>query len=135
MQVIDSSAIVAILLDEPEAEAFGRALVAGRSAMSAANVYEAETTMLRRIGPDAAARVRRLLADHGVVIRDFDDRQARLASEAYDRFGKGRHPARLNLMDCAAYALAISLNAPLLYKGDDFARTDVVSARLEDRPR
>ena len=128
MQVIDSSAVIAILLSEPEAEVFGRALVSGRSAMASANVYEAEVTMLRRVSPQAVSRVRRLLTDHGVSIHDFDDTQARLATAAYERFGKGRHPAKLNLMDCAAYALAQSLNAPLLFKGDDFSRTDVVSA-------
>lgn len=128
MQVIDSSAVVAILLGEPEAETFGLALVTGRSAMSATNVYEAEVTMMRRVSPQAVSHVRRLLADHSVAIHAFDDRQAQLAAAAYERFGKGRHPAKLNLMDCAAYALAQSLDAPLLYKGGDFARTDVVSA-------
>lgn len=61
-----------------------------------------------------------------------DAQQSALAAEAFLRFGKGRHPARLNLGDCFSYALAKSLNAPLLYKGDDFAKTDIVSAATTD---
>ena len=96
--------------------------------MSFSNVFEAEVVILQRHGQDRVARVRELLAARRTTFHLFDDRQARLASAAYERFGKGRHPAGLNLMDCAAYALAQSLNAPLLYKGEDFARTDVASA-------
>ncbi len=126
--VIDSSAIVAILLGEPEASIFLTTMASRRCHISAANVFEIEVVMLRRIGPQSVARIRRLLSDAGTVIHDFDDRQADVARQAYERFGKGRHPAKLNLHDCAAYALAHSMNAPLLYKGDDFAQTDVVSA-------
>jgi ribonuclease VapC len=128
LQVIDSSAVVAILLGEPEAAAYTEAMGRGGCHMSLANVYEAEVVLLNRRGPNGPARVRRLLAAAGATLHEFDDAQARLATAAYERFGKGRHPAQLNLMDCAAYALARSLDAPLLYKGEDFSRTDVVSA-------
>ncbi|MFN3536455.1 MAG: type II toxin-antitoxin system VapC family toxin [Brevundimonas sp.] len=126
--VVDSSALVAILLGEPEADSF--AMILGRRGgfMSAANVFETEVTLLRRVGPDHVSDVRALLADARVDIVPFDGEQARLATLAYERFGKGRHPARLNLMDCAAYALAKSRNTPLLFKGDDFSQTDIEAA-------
>lgn len=116
---------MAVLLAEPEAEAFARLIVENRCVISALNVFEAEIVLRGRLNEAASLRVRRLLDSLGVVIVAFDDDQARLASGAYGRFGKGFHPARLNLADCAAYALAASLEAPLLYKGEDFARTDV----------
>lgn len=96
--------------------------------MSALNVFETETVVRSGRSDALAAEVRRLLKVNRVRIVAFDDTQAEEASAAYSRFGKGRHPARLNLCDCAAYALAKSLDAPLLYKGDDFARTDIRSA-------
>ncbi len=96
--------------------------------ISAISVFEAETVLRGRRKDGAEARVRALLSLTGASIVPFDDQQAQRASAAYAAFGKGVHPARLNLCDCAAYALAQSLNAPLLYKGDAFARTDVISA-------
>lgn len=126
--VVDTSAIVAVILDEPEAEAFQAALTATHCRISAISVFEAETVIRGRRDHAAAERVRRLLALTRVAIVPFDDEQAVIASRAYEAFGKGFHRARLNMCDCAAYALAKSLNAPLLYKGDDFARTDIVSA-------
>lgn len=89
---------------------------------------EAEIVIRGRKSEDLASRARQMLDEAGAVIVPFDDDQAKLASAAYARFGKGFHPARLNMGDCAAYALAKSLDAPLLYKGDDFGRTDIVPA-------
>ncbi len=66
-----------------------------------------------------------LFEANGFSVEAFDQPESLLAFEAYGRFGKGNHPARLNLVDCAAYALAKSLDAPLLFKGNDFARTDI----------
>jgi ribonuclease VapC len=120
--------VVAILQAEPEASAFGTIMASRATAMLTNNVFESEVTILRRHGPERAAEVRLLLEATRTVIHPFDDGLARFATAAYERFGKGRHSAKLNLMDCAAYALAQSLNAPLLYKGEDFSRTDVVSA-------
>lgn len=68
------------------------------------------------------------LSTLGIGIAPTDEHQATLAAEAFLQFGKGRHPAGLNLGDCFSYALARSVNAPLLYKGDDFSRTDIISA-------
>lgn len=123
---------MAVLLAEPEAEAFARLIVENRCVMSALNVFEAEIVLRGRLNEAASLRVRRLVESQGVAIVEFDDEQARRASAAYGRFGKGFHRARLNLADYAAYALATSLDAPLLYKREDFARTDVRSAHTPD---
>jgi ribonuclease VapC len=69
-----------------------------------------------------------LVSSLGISLAPLDPSQANFASEAFLRFGKGRHPAKLNLGDCFSYALAKSLQAPLLYKGEDFAKTDIVAA-------
>ncbi|WP_292071857.1 type II toxin-antitoxin system VapC family toxin [Brevundimonas sp. UBA7534] len=131
MIVVDTSALVAIILTEPEAEQYISA-IEGASAIviSAVSVFEAETVLAGRRDDRVARRVRQLIDGWSIRIQPFDDAQAGLASAAYARFGKGRHPARLNMGDCAAYALARSLDAPLLYKGEDFARTDVASALI-----
>lgn len=126
--VIDSSAVVSIMLDESDSGVLRDAMARERGVISALAVFEIETVILARLGPEKVALVRALLHANGVEIAAFDDAQAGLASAAYARFGKGRHPARLNMGDCAAYALARSLDAPLLYKGEDFARTDLTSA-------
>ena len=82
-----------------------------------------------RLGEDGVSKVNRVLLEMELIVRPFDERQARLAHEAFRKFGKGVHSkARLNMGDCASYALARSLNAPLLFKGDDFPHTDIVAA-------
>lgn len=126
--VIDTSALIAVIFGESEAYSFSQCIRDGDGHISASNVYEAEVVVLRRLGPDKVYRVRGLLERADVTIHPFDDQMAREATEAYARFGKGVHPAELNLMDCVAYALARSRGLPLLYKGNDFAQTDIVSA-------
>ena len=129
MIAVDASAVVAILFGEPEAGAFDSVLSGPVScSISAVSVLEAETVVRGRTTEDLVPLVRRLLSLRNVRIVPLDDVQAQLASDAYGRFGKGFHAARLNLGDCAAYALAKSMDAPLLYKGDDFAQTDLVAA-------
>ena len=129
MIVLDTSAVVAIILGEPEAEAFTTVLASGQAFwISALTVFECETVIRARKDQTLVSRVRELLALCRATVLAFDDNQAALATQAYLEFGKGVHPARLNLCDCAAYALAKSLNAPLLYKGDDFAMTDIARA-------
>jgi ribonuclease VapC len=130
--VIDASALIAIIFGEPEAASFTQCIRDSDGHISASNVYEAEVVVLRRLGADKVYRVRGLLARADVTIHPFDDQKAQEATEVYARFGKGVHPAQLNLMDCAAYALARSRGLPLLYKGDDFAQTDVTSAVTPD---
>ncbi len=126
MIVVDSSALLAILFHEPEKQAFEN-IVAGdeRCVLSAVNAHETATVLRVRHGLQAVARLWQLLTDSEIEIVPFDEVQVHAAAVAFDRYGKGIDPARLNLADCAAYALAVTMNAPLLFKGDDFAATDV----------
>lgn len=128
--VVDSSALVAILTGEPDRDLFIDAIAdASDCVMSAFNHFETRTVLLRRGGSGLLRQLERFIASSGIGLRAFDTLQAQLAFEAYQRFGKGSgHKAQLNLGDCPAYALAISLDLPLLYKGDDFRHTDVRSA-------
>lgn len=125
--VIDTSAVVAALAGEPEAPLFRRTIRDGDGAiMSAFNVYECRVVLRLKFSLDMVMEFNLLMADANIEVFAFDDNQAALAYQAYGRYGKGSgHPARLNLGDCAAYALAQSLDLPLLYKGNDFAATDV----------
>ena len=128
MIVVDSSALVAVLEREPDAALFANAIyLADRLLISAVNVHETGMVLRARRGLAATDRLWQLLQEENdFEIVPFDEGQAREALSAFNRFGKGIHPkARLNLADCAAYALAKSVNAPLLYKGGDFAETDL----------
>ena len=94
--------------------------------MSAVNAHETACILRGRHGVAAVAEFWQWLADNEIEIVPFDEVQVRAAAVAFDRYGKGIHSkARLNLADCAAYALAMTMNAPLLFKGDDFTATDV----------
>jgi ribonuclease VapC len=125
--VIDTSALLAILQDEPERRAFNEAIeAADRRSVSAATLVEASILLESRRGAAGVAALDAFLAKAGVVVRDVDRSQAEAAREAFRRYGKGRHPAGLNFGDCFAYALAQSLAEPLLYKGEDFGLTDVI---------
>jgi ribonuclease VapC len=126
--VIDTSAIAAILFDEVEAEAEVFELLvstASSVSMSAVTHYEARLIGFQRRGESLIERYDQLLVRAEISIVPFDEIQSTLAFQAYRRFGKGIHSARLDFADCAAYALAKSLDAPLLFKGNDFALTDV----------
>lgn len=126
--VVDTSAIVAIVTKEPEASAFVERLAAATTRqISAMNVLEARIvlTFTKKLPPDT---VDDFLHRESIAIVPFDEPLSDLAFEAYRRFGKGRHPAKLNMGDCAAYALAKARGWPLLYKGEDFARTDIERA-------
>ena len=124
--IVDTSAIMALLLKEPEASAFGAALTEEpRIAISAATLVELCMVAESRAGPAVWAEVEALVAGAGIEVVPFTAGQAALARDGWRRFGKGRHPAGLNFGDCFAYALAQERGEPLLFKGDDFARTDV----------
>jgi ribonuclease VapC len=127
MIVVDSSALIAVLFNEPEKEAFEAVIAGGaRCLLSAVNAHETATVLRIRNGAAAVQRFWQFLADAEIEIVAFDEAQVRVAAAAFDRYGKGIHPkARLNLSDCAAYALAKIMDAPLLFKGDDFAHTDL----------
>jgi ribonuclease VapC len=129
MIVVDSSALVAILLAEPEKPAFEELIAGGeRCVISAVNAHETATVLRLRHGAAAVERFWQFLADSEIEIVPLDEAQVRVAAVAFDRYGKGIDPkARLNLSDCAAYALAKTMNAPLLFKGGDFAQTDLQS--------
>jgi ribonuclease VapC len=119
MIVVDSSALIAVLFEEPEKQAF-QDIIDGdeRCVLSALNAHETACVLRACLGVVAVAEFWQWLANN--------EMQVRAAALAFDRYGKGIDPtARLNLADCAAYALAATMNAPLLFKGDDFAATDV----------
>jgi len=127
--IIDTSALVAILEQEPEAERISRTLASTPDRMlSAANLVEVGIVMQARRGDDGARDVDLLLAKLRVEIVPFTARQAEIARKAFRRYGRGRHDAKLNFGDCFAYALAKDAAAPLLFKSDDFGQTDVMAA-------
>lgn len=128
--IVDTSAIVAVLRNEPEAGSFIDALVqADRCRMSAATYVEASIVVDANRDPVLSRRFDDLLATVGVQIEPLTAEQAVLARQAHVDFGKGSgHPAKLNLGDCFAYALARATGEPLLFKGDDFSATDLSSA-------
>lgn len=133
--VIDTSALVAILQDEPERRTFTERLEAAPSrSVSAATLAECSVVMQARYGDAGVLALDRLLELAKVEVVPVDAEQARIGRDAYRRFGRGRHPAGLNLGDCFSYALAITRREPLLCKGDDFPATDVVLAITPDEP-
>lgn len=124
--ILDSSALLAILFDEPEGAEFLRLLVeAPVRAISAANMVEAWMVTDRHPNPAKAAALDELVALLEIELRPVDAAQARLARQAYQAFGKGRHPAALNFGDCFAYALTKMSHDRLLFKGNDFSLTDI----------
>jgi ribonuclease VapC len=128
--VIDTSVIVALLLREADADLFRRYLDQNTSpVISAATLYEAHCVALRNGFPDGTRQIGVLMSLIEPEIVAFDIEQLETAREAYSRYGRGAgHPAKLNMGDCFAYALAKTRGLPLLFKGDDFIHTDVESA-------
>jgi ribonuclease VapC len=127
--IVDSSALIAILRNEPEAQACASAIEAAHRRISAANFVEAAMVIDGSRDPIASRRLDDLISEAQLVIEPVTETQARIAREAYRDFGRGSgHPARLNFGDCFAYALARSTGEPLLFKGNDFAQTDVAPA-------
>ncbi len=124
--ILDASAVVALVLGEPAAEALlARIAVAGDLAIGAPTLAEAAIVLGHRLGPVAGSLLERLMAELEVDVLPFAQPHYRCAAEASRRFGKGRHPAALNFGDCLAYATARLAGRPLLATGDDFARTDL----------
>jgi ribonuclease VapC len=124
--VIDTSALVAILKAEPERTAMLEALAkADRRLVSAVTVLEAAMVLEGRYGLDAGVDLELFLFDARTEIVPLDSRQSQAAVRAWRKFGKGRHPAQLNLGDCCVYALAKVSHEPVLCKGADFPRTDI----------
>ena len=130
MIVVDSSALVAILKHEAERAPFTRVIAsADLCLLSAVSLHETCLVLAstKRNGANWTV-LDAYLEQAGIEVVPFDATLARVASDAFLRFGKGRHPAALNLGDCASYALAKQRGAPLLYKGNDFSRTDIIPA-------
>jgi ribonuclease VapC len=127
---IDSSALVTILQNEPDALLFAEAIGAAEAiVVSAVTFFETSVVLAGRVQDETAWRLfDALIRRAKIEIVPFDGAQAANARAAFLKYGKGRHPAALNFGDCAAYALAKSKGVPLLYKGADFAKTDIVSA-------
>jgi ribonuclease VapC len=125
--VVDSSALVAILEEEPEAEQFLKILNDDLvRVVGAVTVFETGIVIGARRGFESTSDVMALLAELGIGVAPFAEYHISVALQAYGRYGKGVHPkARLNFGDCASCALAKCLNAPLLFKGNDFTETDI----------
>lgn len=128
--VIDSSALVAILLGEPEADRFMRKAVAAPVCLLGTPAYlETCLVMIGRSGAEATLHVDRLVQTLRADLVPFTEYQARRAVDAFLRYGKGRQQgAGLNFGDCCSYALAAETGLPLLFKGNDFTRTDIPAA-------
>ena len=124
--VVDTSAVVAILQDEPERRKFNEAIegVDTRS-MSTASLLEVSIILESRFGADGVRDLDLFISRAQISLVSVDEEQARVARDGFRKYGKGRHPAGLNYGDCFSYALARSLNEPLLFKGQDFLKTDV----------
>lgn len=129
MIVVDSSALLAIYLGEPEGPDFARIIVSSDAPIiGAPNFLEASMVAEARHGEAGARELDRLATSLDLRVVAFDASHVQIARDAYRRYGKGRHPAGLNFGDCCAYALAKSVAQPLLFKGDDFPRTDIKPA-------
>ena len=124
--VIDSSAILAIVFEEQESFSFALLIDSSiKRKMSAVNWFETLMVVESRRNRQAADKAALLLLELAIQPIVFDRDHIYAAQSAWRRFGKGRHPAALNMSDCAAYATAVIAGEPLLFKGDDFAKTDV----------
>ena len=124
--ILDTSALLAILQDEPERAAFAEAIeAAGSCSMSVVSFVECSIVLTTRRGPEAVRDLDLLIAKASIGLVPVDADQAHDARRAHRDFGKGNHAAGLNFGDCFSYALSKASGEPLLFKGGDFARTDV----------
>lgn len=134
--IVDTSALIAILRDEPDAAAYVRALAQAETRRISAGSY-LEAGIVADRSPISAGRLDPILAELAIEIEPVTAAQARIGREAYRTYGRGSgHPAKLNFGDCFAYALAREKDEPLLYKGTDFGLTDIrFAGRPSDRRR
>jgi len=127
--VADTSAFVAILLKEPDADTYRNTLLnVDKVLISAATAVELHIVVTAKLGTDGILYLGRLLSQPLFEIVSVDHKQMTAANLAFERYGKGRHPAKLNYGDLFSYALAKSKDLPLLFKGEDFSKTDIVAA-------
>jgi ribonuclease VapC len=124
--VLDTSAILAILQNEPERRKFNEAIEAAETrSLSTASFVECSLILESRYGSDGVRDLDLFIAKAQVSLVPVDEEQANLARLAFRKYGKGRHPAGLNFGDCFSYALAHAIDEPLLCKGNNFSQTDV----------
>lgn len=124
--VLDTSAVLAILQDEPERRKFNEAIDAAETrSLSTASFVECSMIVESRYGADGVRDLDLFIAKAQISLVSVDEEQANLARRAFQKYGKGRHPAGLNFGDCFSYALSKALQEPLLFKGNDFSQTDV----------
>lgn len=127
--ILDTSAVISVLREEDGADRVAAAMDSAEAlAIGAPTAMETGMVAIGRLGEAGGAGVSRFLEDWAVEVLPFDARHWRIAIAAFGRYGKGRHPARLNYGDCMTYATAKVAGAPLLFVGDDFAQTDVLVA-------
>jgi ribonuclease VapC len=127
--IIDSSAILAILFDESDSSRYANAIVSAETCrVSAATFIESSIVIDAQNGKAGLHDLDEFLREADILIEPVTVEQARIAQRAWVLFGRGKHPARLNFGDCFSYALAKALDEPLLFKGSDFARTDIQPA-------
>jgi ribonuclease VapC len=124
--VVDTSAVMAILKQEPDARSYAEVIETAKVRLiSAVSVLKAGILATGRKGDEGARELDAFLRAAELEVVSFDGEQAAIARDAFRRFGKGRYPANLNFGDCAAYALAATRAEPLLFKGSDFSATDL----------
>jgi ribonuclease VapC len=127
--IVDTSAVVAVIRREHGHSLLEDTLEAAPGiAIGAPTLFEAAMVLTIRLGEPGRLALSCFLKENGIALLPFDGSHAELAAEAFARYGKGRHPAGLNYGDCMTYATAKVADAPLLFIGDDFARTDLIPA-------
>ena len=125
--IVDASAILAVILDEADADVFVQALRGPAvRRMSSVNFVEAGVRADNDPNPNRGAAFDKAMQAFGIFVQNVSPYQAMIARDTYRRFGRGNHPARLNLGDCFAFALAKANREPLLFKGSDFAHPDIL---------
>ena len=131
--VLDTSAILAVLLAEPDSERFETAVAQTASVLVSAGTHlEAAIVVEARLGAAGGRELDKLLRRWSVTVEPVDADQVDIGRRAYRTYGRGHHTAGLNYGDCFSYALAIATGEPLLFKGEDFSRTDVIIALTPD---
>lgn len=128
MIAIDASALVAVIMKEDEQRLFRSRIARNDCLLGAPTLLEAQMVLVSRLGPPAVDALRFLVGTPTVELVEFTPEHAAIACDAFERYGGDRHPARLNFGDCMAYAVAKLAKAPLLFKGDDFSKTDIAAA-------
>jgi ribonuclease VapC len=128
--IVDTSAIVATIANEPDCQHFRNAILAAESlVMLSITVLETRIVLASRYGEEAVAEFDEIVEKFSIIVVPFDEELTRVAFDGFRRYGKGQgHPAQLNIVDCATYALAKTRDDTLLFKGGDFAKTDIVPA-------